>query len=188
MAVSPSDDARFRRLFTAHRDALWAYFVRRLNSDEVPDAVAEVYLVAWRRVEDLPEGEEALLWLYGVARNVVRSFRRSAIRRNRLHERLVSTFEPGVYPSDVHSLRRAEDQQLLDAVSRLKPLEQELLRLRTWEDLSLAEIAQVVGISVRGVESRLARIRKRLRASLEAPRPLQAWLSPARRKEVNDEL
>lgn len=65
-------------------------------------------------------------------------------------------------------VRRAEDRDLLAAVSQLKSQDQELLRLRTWDELSLTEIATVSGLSVRSVESRLARTRKKLAASLRA--------------------
>ena len=61
MAQSPSYDTRFERLFTSHRDAVWAYCYRRLHRDDVSDAVAEVFLVVWRRIDQVPVGDEALL-------------------------------------------------------------------------------------------------------------------------------
>lgn len=182
MPKSPSQDMRFRDLFVAHRDAVWAYCYRRLDPDEVPDAVAEVFLVVWRRIEKVPEGEEALLWTYGVARNVVRSISRSSTRRRRLYDRLIALHDEYASPPDVLVVNRAEDQALLDAVARLKPREQELLRLRTWEELSLSDISALTGISVRGVESRLARIRKRLESSLTPRADSQTRWSPARQE------
>ena len=71
---------------------------------------------------------------------------------------------------EIQVIQSTENRELLAAVGRLEPLEQELLRLRTWEELSLAEIASVVELSVRSVESRLARVRKKLRASLGVPK------------------
>ena len=156
-------------MFTAHRDAVWAYCYRRLPRDDVQDAVAEVFLVAWRRVDQAPEGEETLLWLYGVARNVVRNFRRSSTRNLRLRVKIGAAVQSDDPTPEVQVIRRAEDRELLAAVDRLKPLEQELLRLRTWEELSLNEIASAVGLSTRSVESRLARVRKRLGALLQIP-------------------
>jgi DNA-directed RNA polymerase specialized sigma24 family protein len=53
-------------MFTAHRHAVWAYCYRRLPRDDVQDAAAEVFLVAWRRVNQAPEGAETLVtWVRG---------------------------------------------------------------------------------------------------------------------------
>lgn len=166
---SPSQNARFQRLFRSHRDAVWAYCYRRLHRDDVEDAVADVFLVAWRRIDQAPANDEALLWLYGVARNVVLNSRRSTARRQRLRVKVGALHQPDDPTPEVQVVRRAEDRGLLDAVARLDPLERELLRLRTWEELSLAEIALVVGMSTRSVESRLARVRKKLAALLRVP-------------------
>lgn len=182
MPKSPTQDVRFRDLFVAHRDAVWAYCYRRLDPDEVPDAVAEVFLVVWRRIEKVPKGEESLLWIYGVARNVVRSIKRSSTRRRRLYDKLTALHDDYASPPDVLVINRAEDQALLDTVARLKPKEQELLRLRTWEELPLSDISAITGTSVRGVESRLARIRKKLESSWTAQDNSQTWWSPARQK------
>ncbi|NNF11364.1 MAG: sigma-70 family RNA polymerase sigma factor, partial [Acidimicrobiia bacterium] len=59
-------------------------------------------------------------------------------------------------------VRNAEYQAALDALSRLKPIDQELLRLRIWEDLSHAEIGEVLGISSHAVTMRLKRATGRL--------------------------
>lgn len=178
MDQSPSQDAKLQRLHASHRDAMWAYCYRRLHRDDVPDAVAEVFLVAWQRIDQAPDDGEALLWLYGVARNVVRSFNRSARRRLRLKSKLAFVRQPNSSTPEIQIIKSAENRELLAAVDRLKPLEQELLRLRTWEELSLAEIASIVGLSVRSVESRLARVRRKLAVSLGAPKKKPQTVSP----------
>ncbi len=178
MQQSPSQDARLQRLHASHHDALWAYCYRRLRRDDVPDAVAEVFLVAWRRIDQAPDDSETLLWLYGVARNVVRNFNRSVRRRLRLAAKVASVHQPHSPSPEVQVIQSAENRELLAAVDRLSPLEQELLRLRTWEELSLAEIASVVGLSVRAIESRLARVRKKLAASLRVPNESSRMVSP----------
>jgi RNA polymerase sigma-70 factor (ECF subfamily) len=128
-----------------------------------------VFLVAWRRIEQAPDETEEVLWLYGVARNVVRNMNRSSVRRQRLRDKVVSLGQPEAPAPEVQVVRRAEDRELFAAVAKLKPLDQELLRLRTWEELSHAEIADIVGLSPRSVESRLARARKKLSGLLAVP-------------------
>ncbi|MFG2049725.1 RNA polymerase sigma factor [Micromonospora sp. NPDC048935] len=55
---------------------------------DAADVVAETFLVAWRRRQDMPVGGEARLWLYGVARRVLANQHRGGVRRQRLGERL----------------------------------------------------------------------------------------------------
>ena len=173
MDQSSSRDALFGRLFDSHRDALRLYCFRRLGHDQADDAVAEVFVVAWRKIDEAPAGDEARLWLYGIARNVVRNARRSQVRWHRLNVRLGSLGsypEPGPEPQVV---QRAQDRELLTAVTRLPSMEQELIRLHTWEGLAASEIAAVTGLSVRAVETRLSRIRKKLARRLGPPSTME---------------
>jgi DNA-directed RNA polymerase specialized sigma24 family protein len=63
-----------------------AYALRRAALDAAQDVVADTFLVAWRRLEDVPE--DALPWLYGVARRVLANQRRSAARGAALERRV----------------------------------------------------------------------------------------------------
>jgi DNA-directed RNA polymerase specialized sigma24 family protein len=49
--------------------------------------IAETFLTAWRRLDDVPAGDEARLWLYGVARRMLANQRRGARRRSSLADR-----------------------------------------------------------------------------------------------------
>jgi len=77
-------DERLRRLYETTRRPLLAYAVRRTASPEdAADVVAETFVIAMRRLDDIPEGEMELLWLYGTARGVVANFKRRAQLRSR---------------------------------------------------------------------------------------------------------
>ncbi|MGW2199555.1 RNA polymerase sigma factor, partial [Streptosporangium sp. NPDC001682] len=65
---------RFEAVYDAYYPAIHQYAARRTGSpDDTADVISETFLTAWRRIDDVPEGEEALLWLYGVARRVLAS-------------------------------------------------------------------------------------------------------------------
>jgi RNA polymerase sigma-70 factor (ECF subfamily) len=116
-----------------------------------------------------PNPGEQLPWLYGIAKNVVRNTNRSSKRRHRLWTKvsvLPRADDPG---SDIQVVRKLDDTELLNAVSRLRPIDQELLRLRTWEELPIKDIAVAVGMSPKSLESRLVRIRKNLARMLAVP-------------------
>lgn len=165
----PGGDARFERVYMTHRDAVWSYVLRRVPRDEVEDAVSEVFAVVWRRIDRCPSPGDQLPWLYGVSKNVVRNVNRSAARRQRLWNKAAVMSSPESPACDVQVVRGLQDAELLVAVSRLRPIEQELLRLRTWEELSIKDIAVVVGLTPKSVESRLVRIRKKLARLLDVP-------------------
>jgi RNA polymerase sigma-70 factor (ECF subfamily) len=112
----PTPDARLTQLYEKHNRAVRAYCLRRLDDDDVSDAVASVFAVAWRRINDVPRDEMALQWLYGVARRVVSDYHRSLRRRNRLTERLSGIRLPVVPRPDWQVVQRAEFSQLHEAL------------------------------------------------------------------------
>jgi RNA polymerase sigma-70 factor (ECF subfamily) len=177
--IVPGD--RFEALFDAYHRQLLAYAARRCPTmADAEDAVAEVFLVAWRRLDDVPAGEEALPWLYGVARRTVGNQRRGIVRRGRLQARLEQTVERPVVAAPPAA------ELALEALSRLSAADQELLRLVAWEELSHAEIAYVMGISVNAVTIRLHRARARFEHTfVKGPGRWRTWLSvkgsPSRR-------
>ena len=63
---------RFEEIYAANHDAVLGYVLRRTeNSDDAADVIAETFLTAWRRLDDVPGGGEARLWLYGVAKRML---------------------------------------------------------------------------------------------------------------------
>lgn len=168
MSDTPDYDDRFRHLYVTHGDDLRAYCRRRLGREEAEDALAEVFAVAWRRFEKMPEGQEARLWLYGVARNVCRNATRAYRRRMRLSGRLMASGDTPQSTPDESLVTRSEHEDVLAALTTLKPSDQELLRLHAWEELSRKEIAQVLGISVAAADMRLHRAIARMSGALRS--------------------
>ena len=162
MARSPRTDAKFRRLYDGYFVAIRSYCLRRLPVAEVNDAVAEVFLVVWRRIDDVPEGDDAALWLYGIARNVVRNVDRSERRRARLHRRLLPLASPPDIDTETVVVRSSEDSEVLEELAKLRPSDQEILRLSIWEELTNMEIGEVLDIDAHAVTMRLSRARDRL--------------------------
>jgi len=166
----PGDDREFRELYDAHGRALLAYAVRRLpRPEDAADVVAEVMLVAWRRRAEVPAGDEARLWLFGVARWVLANRRRGDRRRGRLGERLGRELRQQLAVATADHTAAVEAQVVvLPALGQLDEGDREVLRLHAWEGLGPHEIATVLGIGTTAARSRLHRARARLRRHLAA--------------------
>ena len=155
-------DSRFIGLYERYYRHVYAYCRRRTAADKVEDAVAETFLTAWRKIDAVPSGEDALPWLYAVAHKVVGHQWRGASRQSKLADKLHSVGMTTAAPAEDFVMVAHESRQALDALSRLKDTEQEILRLSVWEELSHFEIATVLGLSTDAVKKRFSRARMRL--------------------------
>lgn len=160
MQKSPSADARFRTIYDSNFEAIRSYCVRRVPLSDVNDVLSEVFLVVWRRIDEVPEGVEARLWLYGVARRVVSNSARSRLRSDRLLTKAMGRRQPDAPDPATIVLDNDLAAEVMTAMAKLRPADQELLRLRMWEELSSTDIGSVLGLSAAAVDVRLSRIRK----------------------------
>jgi RNA polymerase sigma factor (sigma-70 family) len=159
---------RFEELYAAHRVSVLGYALRRTdNTDDAADVLAETFLIAWRRLDEVPSGDRARLWLYGTARRILANHRRGERRRlalaDRLREELATTYRPPELAPDVADIAAA--------FRRLPQPDQELLALTGWEGLDAGQVAAVVGCSRNAARIRLHRARRRLEAELGRSTP-----------------
>ena len=149
----------FETLFEAHYRDLAAYARRRgLAAADADDLTANVFVVAWRRIDDVPNGEEALMWLYGVAFNELRNFRRTIRRRTRLVARLssIAVMPAPEDPTDVSA------ELIRAALDALSSGDREIMLLASGEGLSSSQLGTVLGCSELAARTRLHRARARL--------------------------
>ena len=165
-SVSSVDQRRFERLYDEHRLAVLAYCTRRVQGSEAADACAETFLVAWRRIHDVPASPATLPYLYGIARRVIANQHRTFRRRSRLEARLLGLgLAPPVDPSVV-SLQSVQDREVVAAVRSLPPKDREIVMLWAWEDLPRSTIAEIMGMTTAAVDQRIHRAYRRLARTL----------------------
>jgi RNA polymerase sigma-70 factor (ECF subfamily) len=157
-------ESRFEQLVAETGTDLLAYAARRVATPEdAADVVADTFLIAWRKVDRLPAGSDARLWLFGVARNVIRrGVTRKGIERSAV-EHLAVELRDAIAAAPV-----AGDGSpvLRDALARLPEPQREVILLAAGEDLSPREISVVTGVPVNLVRVRLHRARRRLKDAL----------------------
>jgi RNA polymerase sigma factor (sigma-70 family) len=156
MAQERDREGEFDVFYRAYAGDVKAYCLRRADAPLAEDALAETFEIAWRRWNDIPGQPKA--WLLGVARRVLANRRRAETRQQALVQRIAA--QPLAEDA-------AEDgPPVLEALRRLAPLDQEVLRLAAWEELSSREAAQVLDCSPVAFRIRLLRARRRLARAL----------------------
>ena len=154
-AVPPRDDVWFDALFRAHLQQVHRYARRRVASADVDDLTAETFATAWRRRDDVTEGNE-LPWLYRTCAFLIANHRRKGIPS--------PVAELPELADDVDPATLAvEDADLRDVLRRLSPRDRQILLLHAWEGLQGESLAAVLGVSRGGADAALSRARARLR-------------------------
>jgi RNA polymerase sigma-70 factor (ECF subfamily) len=159
---------RLEDLFRCYEPAVVAYVRRRASEDVIDDIVAETFLVAWRRLDDVPE--PPLPWLLAVARRVLSTHRRGDRRRRELGSRLATTqsLSPPAVSDD-------GEGRAIAALAALPEKDREALMLIAWEGLTPMQAAVVLNEPAVRFRVRLHRAKRRIRILLEQPssaRPL----------------
>lgn len=160
--MAGSSETRFASLYARHHAKVAAYCRRRASADDVDDLTADVFLTVWRKIDQVPDGDDVLPWIYRVAYLVITNHWRGTRRKKRLESRLEAI---GVIPrTSLHDqvVLRQELRDVMEAAGRLRPQEQEILRLSLWEHLSHDDIGTVLGIEPNAAKQRLHRARKAL--------------------------
>lgn len=178
----PSEQHTFRELYRAHYPALLGYCLRRVHRDHAQDVISEVFTVAWRRRETLPDPEHVLPWLFAVAAKTIANHRRSLRRRTNLLDKVRRSGTRHVPSPELQLVQRSEDAVVLEAVKGLRASDREVMLLSAWEGLSASQIATRFNISVAAAEKRLTRAKRRFADEL-ARRERRIHLTPRVAKE-----
>jgi RNA polymerase sigma-70 factor (ECF subfamily) len=160
---------RLEALYAAHAPEVLAYARRRTDHATAADVLSDVFLVTWRRLDEVPR--DALPWLLGCARHALLNHQRADRRRSRLAARLNAN------ASSASSSLQAHEHRLVQALARLEERDREVLLLTAWEGLTTRQAARVLGCSPQAFKVRAHRARKRLADALlvvdSRPTPLK---------------
>ncbi|MBE0609115.1 MAG: sigma-70 family RNA polymerase sigma factor [Dehalococcoidia bacterium] len=161
-AIREREPGAWHELFDREMPAIYRYALSRLgDAGRAEDATSEVFEQAWRHAETFEDrGLPVRAWLFGIARNVVGSHRRSWFRR--APQLAIEAFD-GAGDDAALSPERLD---LARAVAALEPAHAEVISLRFVHGLSLQEAAEVIGASVDAVKGRQARALAALRERL----------------------
>jgi RNA polymerase sigma-70 factor (ECF subfamily) len=163
--LRPEEQDAFRVLFEAEYG-----FVRRtlrhfgIHEDALDDAAQDVFVIVHRRWADY-DGRSIRSWLWGMARRVAGTYRRTHARRGR---RLELASPSSAMPAADEATERRQAVAFIDAfLDRLDPHKRAVFQLSEVEGLSAPEIADILGVKLNTVYSRLRVARQRFSRDLE---------------------
>ena len=167
--AADGDEAAFQILYERYRDPIFRFAYRLLGSVEAAEDVTHDCFLSLIKAPGRFDANKASLrtYIYSAARNQAAKRYNSFDREAPIDD---LTEEPAA--GDRHEpMQRVLDDELASEVGRaiasLPPLQREALVLFEYEELSLAEIAAVVGVDANTVKARLFRAREKLRSRLD---------------------
>ena len=160
----------FSELYRRTRVDVLAFLLRRCSSaEDAADCLAETYLLAWKKRDEMPGGAETRPWLFGVARNVMR-------RGNELRDRTAAA--ASALAAEVQRAgavcpgpNRAEPDPVMAAIRCLPELDREIITMLIWDELAPREVAAVLGLTPNVVRVRAHRARAKLKSALSNQQP-----------------
>lgn len=156
-AALAGDESAFSRLYERYAGVVHAVLLARVDRQDVDDLIQDVFLTAWRRLEDLRDPAAFGGWIGMIARN----------RATDAHRRAAEFVElPADLPSPEIASAEAEAHAALDAIRTLPDAYRETLMLRLVEGLTGPEIAARTGLTPASVRVNLHRGMKMLRGKL----------------------
>ena len=168
--VQTGDEKAFNVLFARYADTVQSFFSRRLNGDEelAADLTQDIFLVLWSKSQSYRQGQQVRPWLFTIAYNRLRDHYKSVDYQLLYADEVLQTAEEAT--EDMTSLRMDErrfDEVLRQVLAQMSEAEQVLFDLRFWEELSVAEIAEVVGVPEGTIKSRLYALTQKLRTRMK---------------------
>ena len=128
-----SAEEHFVELYQSYFTHVHAYCRRRTTLDRVDDAAAEAFLIAWRRIKEVPDGPDALPWLYRAAFGVVSNSLRSRSRQQKVQDKLQSAGDDHAPPPDDFVVRLQQTMESLSALGLRHNRAQKVYLLLVWE-------------------------------------------------------
>ena len=152
---------QFRSLHDQTARELLAYLLRRAqNPDDAADCLAETFLIAWDKRDQIPADEgQARPWLFGVARNVLRRTRETTRNGSTAVAALARELSraPASAPAET---------PMTVALAQLSPLDREIIEMLAWDELTPREVATILELTPNVVRIRSHRARLQLREHL----------------------
>ena len=164
------DNEAGQTLFERHFDAIYGFFETKCAADA--DELTQSTFLACMRARDQFRAESSFrTYLFTIARNELYRILRTRQRKDSKLDFELSSIAELVSTPGTRMARNQEHRQLLSALQHLPVEQQTLLELHYWEDMDIAQLAEVFDAPSATIRTRLHRARKALRDKMEGSAP-----------------
>jgi RNA polymerase sigma-70 factor (ECF subfamily) len=168
---SHARDAEFDRLFNQYSGPIYNFALRMIgDADRAADIAQDTFIKAYRKLDTLADAASAKAWIYRIATNTAID----AIRRGRHTVRMDGDEDRPIEQADggpgteTQVLSGLLDERIARALLRLKPNHRQCLILSDIDDMSAAQIGEVMEMTGGAVRVLLCRARAEMRRLLAA--------------------
>jgi RNA polymerase sigma-70 factor, ECF subfamily len=160
--IAAGDKLAMQTLFARHRTSIYRWLLRFVSSEALAeDLLSEVFLDVWRQADRFEGRSSVLTWLMSIAR-----YKALSVRRARTEDELTEEIEAAIVDTadDPEAALQEKDRGglLRQALTHLSPDHREIIDLVYYHDKSIAECAEVIGIPVATVKTRMFYARRKL--------------------------
>lgn len=174
--IAAHDQDAMRALFARHNLRVFRFLTRLTgHAATAEDLVSEAFIEVWRNADKFEARSKVSTWILAIAR-----YKAAAVRRRRtcdqIDESVIKTIEDPAVDPEASAQKSKCGDILLDCLKQLSPAHREILDLIYYQEQSIADVAEIIGVPQNTVKTRAFQARKRI-AQLMAARGIQrAWL------------
>ena len=169
MAIAEGQPSAFETLYRKYETRLFHYVLHLVrDASAAEDILAEAMLAIWHGAKAFRGEAHVSTWMFGIARHKALD----ATRQRQRDDRRTTPLDDALHVEDPQdgpmelALQHATTASILNAMSQLSPDHREVLHLAFYQDLSYQEIAELVGIPVNTVKTRVFYAKKELKTLL----------------------
>ena len=166
-AIAAGDQRAMHVLYVRHSVRVYRFVLRLTNDTSMADdLVSEVFIDVWRAARGFKAKSQVSTWLLAIARNKALSAMRARLDEQLDDEMTTAIAEPA---DDAETTADKRDRCAIvqRCLSKLSPIHREVLDLVYYHERSVDEVAEIVGVPVNTVKTRMFYARKRMRNLLD---------------------
>jgi RNA polymerase sigma-70 factor, ECF subfamily len=175
-AIANGDATAVKHLYAATHVRLFRYLVRQLRNEAVAEEVMnEVYLAVWQNAARYEARSAPMTWMLSIAHNKAISTMRKRREVSGIDDEETSQIADGDDTPEVVAQKRDKSEQIRACVNRLGADHKAVMDLVYYQERSVAEVAEILGIPEATVKTRMFYARKKLSELLAAAGVDRGW-------------
>jgi RNA polymerase sigma-70 factor, ECF subfamily len=174
--IATHDKSAMHALYVRRNAQVFRFLMRFLgDAAAAEDLLSEVFIEVWRHAGQFQARSKALTWILAIARYKVSALRRRRPPCVQVDESAIAALEDPADDPEVAAQKQACGTMLRECLAQLSPAHREVLDRIYYQEQSIADVAQIVGVPQNTVKTRAFNARKRV-AQLMAARGIERWL------------